>query len=241
MLRFGEVWVCAACKPLYVERLKTGIPPTRSAFRDLSSLTRALHGLLIADIAVLCLAAASGAVELGMLLKSGVGIDLENLTWSNIAVGLIGLLQLGVSLAVGIVFLRWIYLVNANARAVGATKMQFTPGWSIGWYFIPFANLWKPYQAMKEIWRASFDPENWRSVKVASILPLWWTLWILSSVLGQAAFRATMRADERSELIAASVIMLVSDAIDIPLAIVAIALVTRIWAAQRQRGVGTGQ
>ena len=30
-----------------------------------------------------------------------------------------------------------------------------TPGWCVGWYFIPIANLWKPYVAMREIVRAS--------------------------------------------------------------------------------------
>src|SRR3546814_7630930 len=38
--------------------------------------------------------------------------------------------------------LRWTYVANANARALGATDLTVTPLMSILWYFIPLANLW---------------------------------------------------------------------------------------------------
>ena len=46
---------------------------------------------------------------------------------------------------------------NYNARQLGAADMRFTPGWAVGWHFIPIAWFWKPYQAMTEIWRASVN------------------------------------------------------------------------------------
>src|SRR6187455_1409980 len=38
MIHIGGSWVCAACKPLFVQRMKEGVGPT-SGFRDLSRLT----------------------------------------------------------------------------------------------------------------------------------------------------------------------------------------------------------
>lgn len=49
---------------------------------------------------------------------------------------------------------RWIYLTNANAHLL-SDDMTISPAWSVGWFFVPFANLVKPYQGVKETWRAS--------------------------------------------------------------------------------------
>ena len=56
-----------------------------------------------------------------------------------------------------LLFCVWIRRANVNADALVASGMEFTPGWAVGWFFVPFANLYKPYQAMAEIYRAS-DP-----------------------------------------------------------------------------------
>jgi hypothetical protein len=51
---------------------------------------------------------------------------------------------------------RWIYRTNANAHLLGG-DMTISPGWSVGWYFVPVANLFKPYEGMKETWFASHN------------------------------------------------------------------------------------
>src|SRR5687768_18560933 len=38
----------------------------------------------------------------------------------------------------------WIHRAHANLTEVGHDSLEFTPGWAVGWYFIPFANLVKP-------------------------------------------------------------------------------------------------
>jgi len=79
-----------------------------------------------------------------------------------------------INLVAGILILMWIYRANANARLPGAQDMKFTPGWSVGWFFIPFAMLFKPFQAMKEIWRASANPQDWQSQPVSVLVGWWW-------------------------------------------------------------------
>src|SRR5690606_28980720 len=92
------------------------------------------------------------------------------------------------------------YRAGHNARAIGAEGMKISPGWAVGWYFIPIATLWKPYQAMKEIWQASHSPTDWEKRDSGPFLAIWWVLWIVSNGLGQALFRMSMRAEEISEL-----------------------------------------
>jgi len=79
-------------------------------------------------------------------------------------------------------FLVWVYRANLNCHGFGARSMQFSPGWSVGWYFIPFLNLYYPYQAMKEIWKASKNPQNWQRETGSGLVGWWWALRIMSFV-----------------------------------------------------------
>lgn len=52
----------------------------------------------------------------------------------------------------------WIVRASKNAASLMPDSKRITPGWAVGWYFIPFANLFKPYQAMRETWNSSVMP-----------------------------------------------------------------------------------
>lgn len=236
MLHIGDSWICAACKPVFVQRMKEGIAPT-AGFRDLSRLTAWLKGCLIAGVVVACLALASDILLIGELRGARERVS-EELVPSDIHQGAVGLIQFCVYVITAVLFLRWIYFANSNAHALGASSMRFSPGWSIGWYFIPVATLWKPYQAMKEIWQASADARNWLNAVVPALLPAWWTLWLVSNFLGQASLRVSMRANDPEGLIASAFVSLLSNAVDIPLGLVALKLVRAIWDGQkRQEGL----
>ena len=73
-----------------------------------------------------------------------------------------------------ILFLMWVYRANYNVRCLGARDLRFTPGWSVGWFFVPIANLWKSYQVMKEIWQASINVVDWQSQRIGSLLLCWY-------------------------------------------------------------------
>jgi hypothetical protein len=132
----------------------------------------------------------------------------------------------------GVLILKWIHRANYNARQLGATDMAFTPGWSIGWYFIPIANLWKPYQAMKEIWKASSNPQSWSTEPVSSMLPWWWFFWIVSGMLGNASFRLAMRAEEINTLLTANVVTQLSDLTGIPLSLMVLSIIGKVYEMQ---------
>src|SRR5258706_3196968 len=128
----------------------------------------------------------------------------ENLNLKDVAEALLALARLFAFILTGIVFLMWIHRANFNARALGAQGMHFTPAWSVGWYFIPFMNLWKPYQAMKEIWQARQNPQSWSTEDIAPIISNWWGLWLITNFLGQLSFRLYLRADTASTRISAA-------------------------------------
>lgn len=76
----------------------------------------------------------------------------------------------------------WIYRAHANLQLTDVPSTEFTPGWAIGWFAVPIANLFKPFQAMKALWRIS-HLENPDTDKTApGILWFWWIAWVLSSL-----------------------------------------------------------
>ncbi|WP_431688811.1 DUF4328 domain-containing protein [Hahella sp. NBU794] len=207
-------------------------------YRDSSALTRWVRYALYAQIVVAVVSIFSGYLEYQLLS------DYQNEVYSSqeqaIADGeandqrqnIISLIYLAVFIASSVLILRWIHRANYNARQLGADGMVFTPGWSIGYYFIPILTLWKPYQAMKEIWKASKNPLDFTNQSVSGILPLWWTLWVTTNILGQVVFRLTSHADEIQEFMDLNIITQIATLLDIPLALVFLAIVNNITKMQ---------
>lgn len=83
----------------------------------------------------------------------------------------------------GVLILWWIYRVSDNAHRLGATDMDFSPAWSIGYYFIPIYNIRQPYLAMVDIWKASKNPHHWRTQSRPLILLVWWLVWLLPAIV----------------------------------------------------------
>jgi hypothetical protein len=187
---------------------------TASAFRDPSKLTQWLKYLLYASIAIDLIALFSGILQYHLLsdFQSGVyssqALAVAAAESNDKRQQIIGFLQLGITIATTILFAMWIY------RA------------------IPVLLLWKPYQAMKEIWQASKNPASWTTVKRGSILPWWWFFFLAAGLLGQATFRASLQAKEINELIRSTGIAMASDLVSIPATIIALVLVKQIYAMQ---------
>jgi len=218
--------------------------PAAMGFRDPSKITRILTTILWASLALDCIAVLSGLLEYHLLqeMQSGAITGSDMNTAANADDSrqrLIGIGQVATYVVTVIVFGRWIYVLNANKIPLGASGLQFTPGWAVGWFFIPFANLWKPYQAMKELWLVSADPLHWQQQERGQLLPWWWFLWLLANILGQMSFRLSLHATDMSDFVAANVVSDLADSTSIALEIVAILLVgqiTRMQLARRPAG-----
>jgi hypothetical protein len=135
----------------------------------------------------------------------------------------------------------WIHRMAANTRSLaGAGKMEYTPGWAVGWFFLPIANLWKPYQAMKEVWALNTDDGRGAGGMTGLLLPLWWFLWLAWNIVSNAAGRMSWRATSFEQEDNAALASMTSDAINVPLCIVFLLVVNRLYAAQ-MRGYASRQ
>ncbi len=191
--------------------------------KDSTTLTRFLKAMLWILVGTTVLSLASDMLQLQFLNSGRLNmIEAEANDTRQRVVGIVHLLAYAVT---GVAFLRWIHRASLNVRGFGAQNLQFTPGWSIGYYFIPFLNLVRPYRAMKEICQASKNPDEWSSQSVPPTLGWWWALFLISGFLGQTSFRLSMQANSISTLSTSTTVSIVSGIVDIPLCFVALTLV----------------
>jgi hypothetical protein len=204
-------------------------------FKDPGCLTRWTRWFLYAQIVIAVIALVSDWIEYQLLvdIKNGVYELTDAVVEADDArQGLVGNAMFCIFIVSGILILNWIYRANYNARQLGAEHMRFTPGWSIGWYFIPIACFWKPYQAMKEIWQASSHPQMWASRPVSALLPCWWVFWIVTHIIDNVAFQLSKGADEIDEFMIANAMNQFSVVIGILLSLITIVMIGKIHAMQ---------
>ncbi|MEO0416977.1 MAG: DUF4328 domain-containing protein [Verrucomicrobiota bacterium] len=100
------------------------------------------------------------------------------------ALTLIGIIGLSVSIGLlTIPIMMWIHRVSTNAHALGQGKKSFdqTPGWSVGFWFVPIAAIWKPFISMKQIYNISREEPIEQG---SSLIGWWWACWLIYSFLG---------------------------------------------------------
>lgn len=135
---------------------------------------------------------------------------------SDMLVGITSLVYALAFAVAGFLILRWIYRVNQNAHAL-TDWMQMSPGWNVGFFFIPIATLWKPFEGVRQAWQASFSPDDPDAEPVPGLLRWWWGLWLATSILGNITFRLSLKADAVSDQLTIDVLNMVSLLIDVPL------------------------
>ena len=84
---------------------------------------------------------------------------------------------------------RWFFVSTKINHLMGIKGLNVSPGWSVGWYFIPFANLVMPYRSLKETFKASFNSEEWQNNRVPYDFPIWWATFLIGNTLSNISFR----------------------------------------------------
>lgn len=143
--------------------------------------------LLAANLGIFLISALLGFIQL--LLPYDMALDHgEVMSIWLMFQGLLFLLLFPIRFATIIVFLIWLYRVYKNLTPLKASYTEYSPGWAVGYWFIPFVNLFRPYQVVQEVWRESdpdFEPDmNFFSANTGtnSLLIVWWLLFLASNV-----------------------------------------------------------
>lgn len=97
-------------------------------------------------------------------------------------------------LVVGPVFVTWLWRAAKNQQALGRAPERLGPGWAIGGWFIPLANLVIPVLIVQDLWRGSSvsiarDDPRWRIADRSWLVGGWWGLFLaaLFAISGEPA------------------------------------------------------
>ena len=190
---WNEAWTqFVAREPRSMAVPTGGVPPpdTRQAtgvFRDAHTLAMWVVGLLGAVTVLTLIDLPFRLHQLHVLHQylndqaPGSLADQAGRTANGVG-GLAGL----AGLACIVLWLCWQHRAQANLTALGASNVRYSPGWAVGWWFIPVAFWAMPFRTMQELWKAS-DPArgavDWKDQPASPLLVSWWIVWLVWWVL----------------------------------------------------------
>ena len=200
-----------------------------SGFRELTGISKKLSILLLIGIGDNILEIVYSLMQLNLL--SRVNYSVQNVAANELREGELALLHIALYIATACVFGRWIYLAHRNLLALDARYLRFGPGWAVGCFFVPIINLWAPYQAMRDLAKASRNPRQWELEDTPPVIIIWWVLWLIAEFMGKGTY-AAQTAPELSNF------QLVMAVLSIPLYLLALYIVRRITRDQSQNYAG---
>lgn len=140
--------------------------------------------------------------------------------------------QAAVLLACAVVFVIWLWRVRVNAEVFAPDGHRKTRPWVIAGWFVPFVSAWYPRRIVLDVWNAS-SPED--RPQGHALVNVWWTLWLLTNVIGRLLASIAEDAGTIHEIHDAMVQMLFADGFDLVAALVAAVMVLRLTRMQDEK------
>mgnify|MGYP001311723013 CR=1 FL=1 len=182
--------------------------------------------------------------EIGLLQRVADGefVPERELLANDDRQSVIGGITLLVYIGLIIAFCIWVHRAAKNLEALNVVGQRFSPRWAVGWWFVPFMNLFRPYQVVKEIWKGSDprvtaeDSSAWRNAPTSVLLGWWWGIWIVSNLINNGVGRVFRSSDTSlDELITADYFSMIGDGLTIVAAVLAFILVRGITSNQNAK------
>jgi Domain of unknown function (DUF4328) len=149
--------------------------------KPIRTLGDAVVFLLVAQV-VVALAEAVALLHRIDVVRDAGSLSTDAVRSANNVVGVIALIDGLLFIATLVFWCIWQHHAQHNALLLTSGGLGFTPGWAVGWWFIPIANLWKPWQAVRELWKASHGGDAWHRIATWPVLGWWWAVWIASLI-----------------------------------------------------------
>jgi hypothetical protein len=210
------------------------MPEHRSTARFAGhSVARWTICLLLACLALEGATMASGFSHRALIARLAAGAALvpNDAGGSDARDRAIVLLKLLALLGAGVFWLTWLHRAYGNLALIGAKRSRFTRGWAVGWWFIPFVNLVRAYQVMKDLWLRSDslnDRDAYDRLPAPTFLSGWWGMCLTWGVLGRLVPFVTRDARTPLELINATDMGIVVNVVGVTAAVLAIKVVREI-------------
>ena len=203
-------------------------PPYPWQYRQLEGLTRTTHWFLVACIVMCAVSVISHLMQISLMSSRHFSLNEAeaNDTRQSAVACFFGLAILGTVVTICM----WIVRAHRNVRLLGAVGLPISPGWAAGWFFVPIAHLFKPFQAMRDLVKASTSPASWSTTPSTPLLGWWWTMWIAYNLLSQCSSRLLQSNLRPTDVIVASTVAIFAE---LALIIASSLLIKVVWRVSR--------
>ena len=200
--------------------------------------------------ALVSLVAAFSWFSLGQYLReleSGGVVDYTKSEAFDSRHAVMGGIQAALFVLCAAAFLTWFFRAHKNLSQRGIAELDYSSRWAVGGFFVPFLNMVRPFQVMKEVWRGSaalakdIPRKSQWAIPIPPLLGWWWALFLISTSLGRVAGRLVLRAEELGEIYFAIWLTVASDLVYVSAAIVTVVLVARVTGLQEEAGIRLGR
>jgi hypothetical protein len=215
---------------------------TTAAYRSAHQLVMWLVGALGTLAMVGIITIPFRAIHIGLIhrVEHLAPVSESEVRASTDRLNAMGVIEAVLMLVIVVLWLLWQYRAQSNLSALGAENLRYSPGWAVGWWLIPIANLAIPYLTVRELLKAS-NPEagavDWAATRTPTIIPLWWGAWLAHVILASAGAAVAGNPDTATfaQLAAREGLLIASNAMEITAALLAIVLVLKVDRLQERR------
>lgn len=200
-------------------------------YQDPSVRTHTTIALLAACLMLNLVATYGGFLEIGQLaaIRDTRSFDEAAVDELDRRLNVIRAIQGVVTLFAAVAFSVWTFRVVANAHAVAASKLEYSPEWAVGSYFVPIVNLYRPLLALREAYdtfcvRLGEAPQR-------GLLYLWWAAFVSSTFAATIIVRVVSNAKTIDAILQHSRVETAACGLAAVLDIVAILVVSRVGRA----------
>ena len=105
-----------------------------------------------------------------------------------------------VFLASATAFLFWFNLAYRNLLAFRTEGLKYSSKKAVGFFFVPFISLFRPFQIACEIWKASSPAQphmSWKQNRTPLLLKAWWASYIVTGVVSGVSMSNILSANNR--------------------------------------------
>ncbi|MFC8793616.1 DUF4328 domain-containing protein [Streptomyces cinereoruber] len=204
--------------------------------RNPNGLSHAVVALLAGNIVFDVLFA---AIELRFLLTDSTEEFFDPAVFGALDLNVAYSMAFTLYVATGIVFIVWFHRLRKNAEVWAGDLQSRKPGWAIGGWFIPIANLWIPRGIAADIWRASrWQPYAPDAARELTLLNAWWGFWVADMIVDRIASQLYKRAETADAYVTAASWSLAGYLLDIAAAVLAILFARRLTSMQHTKATG---
>lgn len=180
--------------------------------------------------ALVLLSSASDISQYFLLKRIGAGnFQMWEVNENDSRQSIIAIVLLLIHIGAAIVFIQWFRRAYYNLHQL-TNSLSHSEGWAAGAWFVPFMNLGRPFNIMKEMMTVSENMlvrENLvqQDQKRRRSVGIWWTLWIGISVLSNVSVRIQAKSDSITVLTNTTLMDIVLSFLHIPLTIFTVRMI----------------